>query len=276
MTTSKVVDKSFFKWVVHICSVLLKCNCTPLRDCLFGCQGCVVLLQKPEWYPRPTKCLHTSQWEKVKCRWGMRSSKESIDWRDCVFLRDGGGGCFFSTELFHIHQLFADQNPSKCHAGEVKDQDPPIWLIGNPVTNQSTLKLKRLKQSTVKHILTMIFTTRFSFTSMFPTPLHFQAASRPHHLLPPSTKPDQTSDVSLNHKLPLGLRWGSPIFYVALVLVAISILQESPGTRKMSFYCKFEVPLLCIYNEMQDLDFLHGQAGQSAVAVAMCSSATNR
>ena len=205
--------------------------------------------------------------------WGRRKSRliEGI-----VFFLGTGGGCFFSTELFHIHQLFADQNPSKCHAGEVKDQDPPIWLIGNPVTNQSTLKLKRLKQSTVKHILTMIFTTRFSFTSMFPTPLHFQAASRPHHLLPPSTKPDQTSDVSLNHKLPLGLRWGSPIFYVALVLVAISILQESPGTRKMSFYCKFEVPLLCIYNEMQDLDFLHGQAGQSAVAVAMCSSATNR
>lgn len=69
---------------------------------------------------------------------------------------------FFSTELFHIHQLFADQNPSKCHAGEVKDQDPPIWLIGNPVTNQSTLK--RLKQSTVKHILTTIFTIRFSFS----------------------------------------------------------------------------------------------------------------
>lgn len=102
---------------------------------------------------------------------------------------------FFSTELFHIHQLFADQNPSKCHAGEVKDQDPPIWLIGNPVTKQSTLN--RSKQSTVKHILTMIFTIQFSFTSMFPTPLRFQAASRPHHLLPPSTKPDQTSDVSL-------------------------------------------------------------------------------
>lgn len=175
------------------------------------------------------------------------------------FSSGGGGDDFFSTELFHVHQLFADHNPSKCHAGEVKDQDPPIWLIGNPVTNQSMLN--RLKQSTVKHILTM----------------RFQAASRPHHLLPPSTKPDETSDVSLwTTKLPLGLRWGSPIFYVALVLVAISISQVSPGTRKMSFYCKFEVPLLCIYNEMQDLDFLHGQAGQSAVAVAMCSSATNR
>ena len=93
---------------------------------------------------------------------------------------------FLSTKLVHTRQFVADQNPSKCHAGEVKDQDPPFWLIGNPVPNQLH----------VKHVKIYYYNTIF-FTSMFPKPLRLQAASRPHHLLPPSTNPDQTSDVSV-------------------------------------------------------------------------------